>query len=230
MEEKAEQPPHSGKISPEECNRWWDPAGYLQKEMSNLWLASLITYTWFYLFLKANVLLPVSPATKRPNSWGWWWLSPIALIELSTALVTSFYLDRANKGIKKCWWKDDECLRTQRLSHTRDTFATAMNDVLTYLYFGATSIIKNGPFKVDHPRILMMAEMFSVIAASTIFTITSLWLEGRRRKEELEEGMRRAEEEKRKREEEEAAKAKQKPPEVHEDSAQFCNLWSKRHG
>ena len=87
-----------------------------------------------------------------------------------------------------------------------------MNDVLTYLYFGATSIMsvpevpkrqmlvivlfglsgvvaavlagyrawevsqpsKNGPFKVDHPRILMMAEMFSVIAASTIFAITSL--------------------------------------------------------
>jgi hypothetical protein len=87
-----------------------------------------------------------------------------------------------------------------------------MNDVLTYLYFGATSLMsvpkvpkrqmlvitifglsgvvatvlagfrawevsqpsENGPFKVDHPRILMIAEMFAVIAASTIFTITSL--------------------------------------------------------
>ncbi|KAJ4011237.1 hypothetical protein NW752_007225 [Fusarium irregulare] len=165
MEEKAEQPPHSGKISPEECNRWWDPAGYLQKEMSNLWLASLITYTLFYLFLKANVLLPVSPATKRPNSWGWWWLSPIAVIELSTALVTIFYLIRANKGIKKCWWKDDECLRTQRLSHTRDTFATAMNDVLTYLYFGATSIMSVPEVPKRQMLVIALFGLSGVVAA-----------------------------------------------------------------
>ncbi|KAJ4124230.1 hypothetical protein NW768_009584 [Fusarium equiseti] len=141
MEEIEEQPPDSGKISPEECSKWWDSRGFLQKYKNRLWLASLITYAWFYFFLKMNILLPVSPATKRPNSWGWWWLTPIALIELSTCIAAMTYLIRTNSGAKESSSTDAEYTRTRRVELARDTFVTAMNDVLTYLYFGATSLM-----------------------------------------------------------------------------------------